>query len=127
MIRRPPRSTRTDTLFPYTTLFRSPRRLCRGAPYDFWAIGLSGQETFRMDASADHGISRDLERADPGGPAPAAARGGGAAPQPPDRRLRPADQRHEPCRRRAAERARLLLTAPEFWGPGHHFALSPGI
>src|SRR3546814_1570315 len=25
MLRRPPRSTRTDTLFPYTTLFRSPR------------------------------------------------------------------------------------------------------
>src|SRR3546814_2087845 len=25
MIRRPPRSTRTDTLFPYTTLFRSKR------------------------------------------------------------------------------------------------------
>src|SRR3546814_12279326 len=25
MIRLPPRSTRTDTLFPYTTLFRSPR------------------------------------------------------------------------------------------------------
>src|SRR3546814_17013466 len=33
MIRRPPRSTRTDTLFPYTTLFRSrgaPR--CRSSP-----------------------------------------------------------------------------------------------
>src|SRR3546814_18493751 len=32
MIRRPPESTRTDTLFPYTTLFRSvrcPRGLCR--------------------------------------------------------------------------------------------------
>src|SRR3546814_12740688 len=27
MIRRPPRSTRTDTLFPYTTLFRSSTRL----------------------------------------------------------------------------------------------------
>src|SRR3546814_5492336 len=27
MIRRPPRSTRTDTLFPYTTLFRSRRNL----------------------------------------------------------------------------------------------------
>src|SRR3546814_8648713 len=27
MIRRPPRSTRTDTLFPYTTLFRSVRNL----------------------------------------------------------------------------------------------------
>src|SRR3546814_6663575 len=26
MIRRPPRSTRTDTLFPYTTLFRSTAR-----------------------------------------------------------------------------------------------------
>src|SRR3546814_10700577 len=30
MIRRPPRSTRTDTLFPYTTLFRS--RECRQHP-----------------------------------------------------------------------------------------------
>src|SRR3546814_7254345 len=27
MIRRPPRSTRTDTLFPYTTLFRSQRNI----------------------------------------------------------------------------------------------------
>src|SRR3546814_13581907 len=37
MLRRPPRSTPTDTLFPYTTLFRSPRSLgaatfCRRAP-----------------------------------------------------------------------------------------------
>src|SRR3546814_5510834 len=34
MIRRPPRSTRTDTLFPYTTLFRSfpaARKSVRGA------------------------------------------------------------------------------------------------
>src|SRR3546814_5706768 len=30
MIRRPPRSTRTDTLFPYTTFFRSSP--CGGAP-----------------------------------------------------------------------------------------------
>src|SRR3546814_4797912 len=29
MIRQPPRSTRTDTLFPYTTLFRSPEVLAR--------------------------------------------------------------------------------------------------
>src|SRR3546814_10366089 len=28
MIRRPPRSTRTDTLFPYTTLFRSHQKAC---------------------------------------------------------------------------------------------------
>src|SRR3546814_14383428 len=32
MIRRPPRSTRTDTLFPYTTLFRSTR-IYRRAPH----------------------------------------------------------------------------------------------
>src|SRR3546814_20975395 len=33
MIRRPPRSTRTDTLFPYTTLFRSrPSGPCRRSP-----------------------------------------------------------------------------------------------
>src|SRR3546814_20297168 len=37
MIRRPPRSTRTDTLFPYTTLFRSTaseNRPCHGATLD---------------------------------------------------------------------------------------------
>src|SRR3546814_17422019 len=33
MIRRPPRSTRTDTLFPYTTLFRSARRERAPAPH----------------------------------------------------------------------------------------------
>src|SRR3546814_2912140 len=32
MIRRPPRSTRTDTLFPYTTLFRSHRWRRRPEP-----------------------------------------------------------------------------------------------
>src|SRR3546814_3377983 len=32
MIRRPPRSTRTDTLFPYTTLFRSLTTLADEAP-----------------------------------------------------------------------------------------------
>src|SRR3546814_3000439 len=37
MIRRPPRSTRTDTLFPYTTLFRSADRGC-GADRDRGAL-----------------------------------------------------------------------------------------
>src|SRR3546814_20177539 len=32
MLRRPPRSTRTDTLFPYTTLFRSARRKGKSIP-----------------------------------------------------------------------------------------------
>src|SRR3546814_17049017 len=37
MIRRPPRSTRTDTLFPYTTLFRSlcPEQRLRGGDVGF--------------------------------------------------------------------------------------------
>src|SRR3546814_20490913 len=33
MIRRPPRSTRTDTLFPYTTLFRSIGAIVAPAPF----------------------------------------------------------------------------------------------
>src|SRR3546814_16359404 len=33
MIRRPPRATRTDTLVPYTTLFRSARRAFERRPY----------------------------------------------------------------------------------------------
>src|SRR3546814_8969451 len=33
MIRRPPRSTRTDTLFPYTTLFRSKLPTCMVSPF----------------------------------------------------------------------------------------------
>src|SRR3546814_13406722 len=32
MIRRPPRSTRTDTLFPYTTLFKTPIAGCSPSP-----------------------------------------------------------------------------------------------
>src|SRR3546814_3131927 len=42
MIRRPPRSTRTDTLFPYTTLFRSAldtlKRLVHGRQHNDWRI-----------------------------------------------------------------------------------------
>src|SRR3546814_3877228 len=44
MIRRPPRSTRTDTLFPYTTLFRS-RALHR--------CGCSGMSATRLNGSHD--------------------------------------------------------------------------
>src|SRR3546814_11681484 len=47
MIRRPPRSTRTDTLFPYTTLFRSDISFTnlRGSDHalDFGVISLSAQ------------------------------------------------------------------------------------
>src|SRR3546814_13785628 len=45
MIRRPPRSTRTDTLFPYTTLFRSQHRknaTRRCLPLDLISPGTAG-------------------------------------------------------------------------------------
>src|SRR3546814_10490571 len=42
MIRLPPRSTRTDTLFPYTTLFRSRRRRCGFCPRYALAFPLRG-------------------------------------------------------------------------------------
>src|SRR3546814_12805961 len=50
MIRRPPRSTRTDTLFPYTTLFRSWG--CGG-----WAVrcGCSRRRDGRCGRCAMHG------------------------------------------------------------------------
>src|SRR3546814_4265464 len=57
MIRRPPRSTRTDTLFPYTTLFRSPR--IAHAAFDPDALGLVILEHLHVEAAqADHGIAR---------------------------------------------------------------------
>src|SRR3546814_14451085 len=43
MIRRPPTSTRTDTLFPYTTLFRSPLRPVLRPPRQFRERGTLGQ------------------------------------------------------------------------------------
>src|SRR3546814_8224902 len=49
MIRRPPRSTRTDTLFPYTTLFRSGLpRLRQAAPH-------LGQEIVLLRRQIDEG------------------------------------------------------------------------
>src|SRR3546814_2464888 len=48
MIRRPPRSTRTDTLFPYTTLFRSPEATVR----DLEAV--TAWITRLRDAVAEH-------------------------------------------------------------------------
>src|SRR3546814_12122457 len=43
MIRRPPRSTRTDTLFPYTTLFRSALIGPVGGPAEIRGIDVGGQ------------------------------------------------------------------------------------
>src|SRR3546814_15117023 len=63
MIRRPPRSTRTDTLFPYTTLFRSAMQADRSG-----AAEHAGEERIVAERSAaavvgDFGIEgRTVER-----------------------------------------------------------------
>src|SRR3546814_13477020 len=55
MIRRPPRSTRTDTLFPYTTLFRSPLgyETRHGFGYIPVGNGKGGGDRNRAQAPAD--------------------------------------------------------------------------
>src|SRR3546814_2816676 len=67
MIRRPPRSTRTDTLFPYTTLFRSPVR-----PAALHPARLPGHR--RAGAAAGHQHVFPVQ-AEPGADGPDAAAG----------------------------------------------------
>src|SRR3546814_8357872 len=60
MIRRPPRSTRTDTLFPYTTLFRSFAAFLRKLyPYDTAANVAADIEI--SDRTVDNWISLSSE------------------------------------------------------------------
>src|SRR3546814_1696107 len=72
MIRRPPRSTRTDTLFPYTTLFRSLTlsQILTPAAYDngiVTALALSGSTNAAVHLIAmarRSGYPLDLQRFD---------------------------------------------------------------
>src|SRR3546814_18620370 len=55
MIRLPPRATRTDTLFPYTTLFRSdPRILTIRVDESLTYLNARWLEEFVLEAVADH-------------------------------------------------------------------------
>src|SRR3546814_5287063 len=56
MIRRPPRSTRTDTLFPYTTLFRSRESLLSR----FDAVGVRLLNTTDLPTVWEHIADRPL-------------------------------------------------------------------
>src|SRR3546814_18237320 len=53
MIRRPPRSTRTDTLFPYTTLFRSMLRKELSATDRNASLGLRGAIHYPLNTRVD--------------------------------------------------------------------------
>src|SRR3546814_8169958 len=95
MIRRPPRSTRTDTLFPYTTLFRSvhhqdalrgvPDHLCAGAGGN----GAGNRLSARISGVGRQAVDGRVQRVGVSGggqalrlPAPrnGGSRGGGAVP-----------------------------------------------
>src|SRR3546814_15893470 len=62
MIRRPPRSTRTDTLFPYTTLFRSLAAIGEEQREDEkfkpFVAGLEATERELMGVFERHGVTR---------------------------------------------------------------------
>src|SRR3546814_6847619 len=100
MIRRPPRSTRTDTLFPYTTLFRSAGRRAYRERRGSWPRRESGADR-RLRRRLDHRAAtprslggRPDRRLPPGHPAP----GGAGQPERPPRRLGPALRLRRPLR-----------------------------
>src|SRR3546814_9446004 len=60
MLRRPPRSTRTDTLFPYTTLFRSSEELAMRVEPLTCAIGAEISGVDLADAARDDGLFAEI-------------------------------------------------------------------
>src|SRR3546814_9664975 len=64
MIRRPPRSTRTDTLFPYTTLFRSRPAVHRVTVENMAQSDASAPRTTRSNHSCQRHPRTAIESAD---------------------------------------------------------------
>src|SRR3546814_17701425 len=65
MIRRPPRSTRTDTLLPYTTLFRSPFAETKELIAGYWIWQVRSKEEaieWLKRAPFDGGTEIELRR-----------------------------------------------------------------
>src|SRR3546814_17183733 len=112
MIRRPPRSTRTDTLFPYTTLFRSPYDL---SPRHVGALAHRRGRSRKARPSAPR--NRGRPSALPPRPAPlrfgrsSRGRSAGALPRPRDARPR------SPFGRLPFHLSRLVARPPP---PPHH-------
>src|SRR3546814_4166029 len=77
MLRRPPRSTRTDTLFPYTTLFRSLRR--RGGCHRPTVVAVVSAPRATRGVAGDGGpCAHAAGRLDIDNPAPTVAAAGTA-------------------------------------------------
>src|SRR3546814_15603387 len=64
MIRRPPRSTRTDTLFPYTTLFRSIAASAMASPPEAAQPALDGEKEHQAEQRQQRGDDRRLAHAE---------------------------------------------------------------
>src|SRR3546814_18777043 len=109
MIRRPPRSTRTDTLFPYTTLFRSQEdrqpqlcpRLCQFALCD---AGTDAEAGERGDKARTH---RTADGVGGRGPAARSAAAGTA------HQLRPRNDRRDRIVRGDRELQQLPDRSPD--------------
>src|SRR3546814_21182484 len=77
MMRRPPRSTRTDTLFPYTTLFRSPsmRWIPKGMTVEYLRKAVGTMRAVAtparpvVEADAGYELQVEVEVTDPAGEA----------------------------------------------------------
>src|SRR3546814_16758749 len=99
MIRRPPRSTRTDTLFPYTTLFRSPHQ--------------EPAHAVERPGEPQRTLCRDARRAGLGRPGAPAGAGAGAGDDTAGyRRRRPRRGRPVAHTQRAATAHRVALCRP---------------
>src|SRR3546814_12701810 len=115
MIRRPPRSTRTDTLFPYTTLFRST-----GGGRQYAGGGGNGVQWRRAYGSREHhGDGRPktaralLEAAAQGGPGTGLSPGTASAEESWRSAWRVGHRQGQRAGREAAPLASVALTAAE--------------
>src|SRR3546814_17463061 len=108
MLRRPPRSTRTDTLFPYSTLFRSSERSALSIAEPRQRHLVRQGDVRRRQAGEDAGWrswgKRGVAGGADGGAGPVAVAGAGAAPRPPAA-VRPGGLSSGPERGRAAQPA----------------------
>src|SRR3546814_14586601 len=126
MIRRPPRSTRTYTLFPYTTLFRSrggglrpgagdghrrhgrgDRRLRRAAPARLQGLVAAARSPVARDARPRPRLLR-RGSAHPAPRAPLAVAGAVARPR------RPVEIGRASCRERECQYVEILVVAVSF-------------
>src|SRR3546814_14013109 len=110
MIRRPPRSTRTDTLFPYTTLFRSD--LCAHTDLPGPPAPAQPGPDLSLAAVGGRRRARARSRRGPAGLRPSAAGRRGA----PRRVARPADLDAAARRRYLRHRAVGVAAARGRWG-----------